>query len=198
MQRGVSNPRVVVVDHHDSYTYNLVHLIAEVTGALPEVVQHDAVTAEQLLGFDRIVLSPGPGHPAVPRDFAVGSEVLAAGTVPVLGVCLGMQGMVTTFGGEVARIAPAHGEVAQVRHVGGSVLAGLPSPFAAVRYHSLAATRVPEVLEVTAWCDGAAGEGEVVMGVRHRTLPLHGVQFHPESILSAQGAALVRNFVERP
>ncbi|CAM3287251.1 aminodeoxychorismate/anthranilate synthase component II [Nocardioides dubius] len=189
---------MVVVDHHDSYTYNLVHLIAEVTGLLPAVVQHDDVDADHLLGFDRIVLSPGPGHPAVPRDFAVGSEVLAAGTVPVLGVCLGMQGMVTTFGGEVARITPAHGEVARVRHRGDSVFAGLPTPFDAVRYHSLAATRLPEVLTATAWCDGGPGEPEVVMGVRHRALPLHGVQFHPESILSVHGAALVRNFVERP
>ncbi|MFS3127462.1 anthranilate synthase component II [Nocardioides sp. Bht2] len=192
------SPRVVVVDHHDSYTYNLVHLIAAVTGSLPDVVQHDEVEAAALLEFDRIVLSPGPGHPAVPRDFAVGGAVLRAGTVPVLGVCLGMQGLVTTFGGEVARIAPAHGELAQVRHRGDSVFAGLPTPFDAVRYHSLAATRIPEALEVTAWCAGASGEPDVVMGVRHRTLPLHGVQFHPESILSTQGEALVRNFVERP
>lgn len=190
--------RVVVVDHHDSYTWNLVHLVAAVTGVLPGVVQHDATDPSYVLSFDRVVLSPGPGHPAARRDFAVGGDVLRAGAVPVLGVCLGMQGMVTTFGGEVERIAPAHGEVTPVRHDGASVFAGLPSPVQVVRYHSLAATVVPDELEVTAWCDGAEGAPDVVMGVRHRTLPLHGVQFHPESILSEHGRTLVANFLERP
>ena len=182
-------PRVVVVDHHDSYTWNLVHLVAGVTGHLPEVVQHDATTVAHVLSFDHVVLSPGPGHPADPADFSVGREVLLAGTVPVLGVCLGMQGLVTAYGGTVARIEPAHGEVASVHHTGVGVLAGVPSPFEAVRYHSLAATSVPDVLEVTASSDG------VVMAVRHRHLPQEGVQFHPESILSRHGAALVRNFL---
>lgn len=193
-----ATPRVAVVDHHDSYTWNLVHLVAGVTGEVPLVVQHDEADPQALLGFDRIVLSPGPGHPANRDDFAVGHEVLRAATVPVLGVCLGMQGLVTAYGGEVGRIVPAHGEVAEVRHDGTSVFAGIPTPFTAVRYHSLAATRVPDDLVVTAWCDGAPGEPPVVMGLRHRVRPLHGVQFHPESILSEHGAALVRNFVERP
>jgi anthranilate synthase/aminodeoxychorismate synthase-like glutamine amidotransferase len=186
--------RVVVVDHHDSYTWNLVHLVASVTGALPEVVQHDATTAEHVLSFDHVVLSPGPGHPADPHDFSVGRDVLLAGSVPVLGVCLGMQGLVTTYGGLVERVEPAHGEVAAVSHDGSGVFAGLPSPYAAVRYHSLAATRVPEELVVTAACVGDDG-GEVVMGVRHRSRPLHGVQFHPESILSEHGRRLVANFL---
>jgi anthranilate synthase component 2 len=189
---------VVVVDHHDSYTWNLVHLIASVTGTLPAVVQHDATDAAYVLGFTHVVLSPGPGHPANPTDFSVGNEVLLAGTRPVFGVCLGMQGLVTAYGGEVARVAPAHGDVVDVRHESASVFAGLPSPVRAVRYHSLAATRVPEALAVTAWCDGETGLPDVVMAVRHRTLPLHGVQFHPESILSEYGAALVTNFLERP
>ncbi|HEY9563198.1 MAG TPA: aminodeoxychorismate/anthranilate synthase component II [Nocardioides sp.] len=188
--------RVVVVDHHDSYVWNLVHLVAAVTGELPVVVQHDEVEAAYLLGFERIVLSPGPGHPANPADFAVGNEVLLAGTTPVLGVCLGMQGLVTAYGGVVDRIAPAHGEVATVEHDGSSVFAGLASPLQAVRYHSLAALEVPGDLRVTAVCAGSGGE--VVMGVRHRTLPLHGVQFHPESILSQHGQRLVENFLERP
>jgi anthranilate synthase component 2 len=190
---GVS-PSVVVVDHHDSYTQNLVHLVATVTGTLPEVVQHDATTAAHVLSFDHVVLSPGPGHPADPADFSVGREVLLAGSVPVLGVCLGMQGLVTAYGGLVERVEPAHGEVAQVTHDGSGVFAGLPSPYAAVRYHSLAATRVPDDLVVTATCTDPE-HGEVVMGVRHRTLPLHGVQFHPESILSEYGARLVANFL---
>jgi anthranilate synthase/aminodeoxychorismate synthase-like glutamine amidotransferase len=187
-------PRVVVVDHHDSYTWNLVHLLAAVTGTLPEVVQHDATTPAHVLSFDRVVLSPGPGHPADPDDFAVGGAVLRAGTVPVLGVCLGMQGLVTTYGGLVERVEPAHGEVAAVAHDGAGVFAGIPSPYACVRYHSLAATRVPDELVVTARCRD--DDGEVVMGVRHRTLPLHGVQFHPESVLSEHGLRLVANFVE--
>jgi anthranilate synthase component 2 len=188
------SPSVVFVDHHDSYTQNLVHLVATVTGTLPEVVQHDATTAAHVLSFDHVVLSPGPGHPADPADFSVGREVLLAGSVPVLGVCLGMQGLVTAYGGLVERVEPAHGEVAQVTHDGSGVFAGLPSPYAAVRYHSLAATRVPDDLVVTATCTDPE-HGEVVMGVRHRTLPLHGVQFHPESILSEYGARLVANFL---
>ncbi|QIX25286.1 aminodeoxychorismate/anthranilate synthase component II [Nocardioides sp. JQ2195] len=194
----MTDARVVVVDHHDSYTWNLVHLVAQVAGVLPEVVQHDATTADHLLGFSHVVLSPGPGHPADPVDFSVGNDVLLAGTTPVLGVCLGMQGLVTAYGGTVARIAPAHGDVALVRHQRDSVFADLPSPFEAVRYHSLAATEIPGALRVTAVCDGEPGQPDVVMGVRHRTLPLHGVQFHPESILSRHGADLVRTFLESP
>ena len=111
-------PDVIVVDHHDSYTWNLVHLVAAVTGVLPRVVQHDEVAPDDVLRHSHVVLSPGPGHPASPADFAVGTEVLRAGTRPVLGVCLGMQGLVTAYGGTVARVAPAHGEVAAIRHDG--------------------------------------------------------------------------------
>jgi anthranilate synthase/aminodeoxychorismate synthase-like glutamine amidotransferase len=185
---------VVVVDHHDSYTWNLVHLLAAVTGTMPEVVQHDATSAAHVLSFSHVVLSPGPGHPADPDDFAVGGEVLRAGTVPVLGVCLGMQGLVTTYGGLVERVEPAHGEVAEVVHDGTGLFAGIPAPYPCVRYHSLAATRLPDELLVTATCTDPQG-ADVVMGVRHRRLPLHGVQFHPESILSEHGARLVANFL---
>jgi len=183
---------VVVVDHHDSYTWNLVHLIAQVTGVLPPVVEHDAVTVGALLGgdFTHVVLSPGPGHPGHVDDFQVGREVLARATLPVLGVCLGMQGLVLAYGGRVDRVPPAHGTVSRVHHNGTGVFTGLPQGFEAVRYHSLAALEVPQVLEVTAWTDD-----HVVMGVAHRSRPLHGVQFHPESILSRHGAALVANFL---
>jgi anthranilate synthase/aminodeoxychorismate synthase-like glutamine amidotransferase len=183
-------PDVIVVDHHDSYTWNLVHLVAAVTGVLPRVVQHDEVAPDDVLRHSHVVLSPGPGHPASPADFAVGTEVLRAGTRPVLGVCLGMQGLVTAYGGTVARVAPAHGEVAAIRHDGAGVFAGLAQGFAAVRYHSLAAVDLPVSLVASAW-----SEDGVVMGVRHRDLPLEGVQFHPESILSEHGEALVRNFL---
>ena len=189
MAAHAARPRVLVVDHHDSYTWNLVHLVAEVTGELPDVVEHDEPgVLERAADSTHVVLSPGPGHPAEPGDFALGAAVFELG-VPVLGVCLGMQALVTSYGGRVDRIHPAHGEVAQVEHEGVGVLTGLPSPFEAVRYHSLAALVVPDVLEVTAWAD------DVVMAVRHRELPLEGVQFHPESILSHHGAVLLRNFL---
>ncbi|MFW6868678.1 anthranilate synthase component II [Nocardioides sp. CPCC 206347] len=176
----MTTPDVVVVDHHDSYTWNLVHLIAGVTGELPTVVQwNDPV---DLSGFSHLVLSPGPGHP---REYQWDFDGR-----PVLGVCLGMQGMVVAFGGEVSRIQPAHGEVESVTHDGRGVFAGLPASFDAVRYHSLAATRLPDELEATAW----AADG-TVMGVRHRTLRVEGVQFHPESVLSEHGAMLVANFL---
>jgi anthranilate synthase component II len=184
-------PDVVVVDHHDSYTWNLVHLIASVTGLLPTVVQHDEVEPDEVLRHSHVVLSPGPGTPVSPSDFAVGRQVLLAGSRPVLGVCLGMQGLVTTYGGAVDRVAPAHGVVERIRHDGEGLFAGLPQLFAAVRYHSLAALDLPDALVVTASDAG----GDVVMGVRHVALPQQGVQFHPESILSEHGAAVVANFL---
>ena len=114
----------------------------------------------------------------------------------MLGVCLGMQALVSAYGGQVGQVEPAHGEVAAVEHDGTGVLAGIPSPFAAVRYHSLAATRLPDVLRRTAWCEGP--DGPVVMGVEHRGLPLWGVQFHPESVLTEHGERLVANFLGTP
>jgi anthranilate synthase component 2 len=183
-------PDVVVVDHYDSYTWNLVHLIAGVTGVLPRVVQHDRVAAADVLVHEYVVLSPGPGHPADPADFSVGGEVLRAGTRPVFGVCLGMQGLVTTYGGTVERGTPAHGAVATIHHDGAGIFRDLPQDFAAVRYHSLQAVTVPALLMVTA----RSADG-VVQGVRHRSLPLEGVQFHPESILSEHGARMIANFL---
>lgn len=183
------NVNVVVVDHHDSYTWNLVHLIAGATGSMPAVVTHDeADVVETLRGASHLVLSPGPGHPANPADFALGPQVFDLG-IPVLGVCLGMQALVTAYGGTVEAVEPAHGEVAVIDHDGTGVFTGLPRRFNAVRYHSLAAVTIPAELAVNASSNG------VVMGVRHRTLPLHGVQFHPESILSEYGAHLVATFL---
>jgi anthranilate synthase component II len=181
---------VVVVDHYDSYTWNLVHLVASVTGSLPVVVEHDQVTVADLDGFSHVVLSPGPGHPDVTSDFSVGRSVIRQGSVPVLGVCLGMQGLVSAYGGVVAAVEPAHGELSPVTHTGRGLFDGIPSPYDVVRYHSLAAVSVPDVLEVTAVADDG-----VVMGVAHRSLPLAGVQFHPESVLTEHGARLVANFL---
>jgi anthranilate synthase component 2 len=188
----LSTVRVVVVDHHDSYTWNLVHLVAAVTGELPDVLQHDEVEVRALTAYSHVLLSPGPGHPDDPADFALGPAVFGLG-VPVLGVCLGMQALVTAYGGRVGRVAPAHGEVAEVEHDGVGVLAGIPSPFKAVRYHSLAALEVPDALVVT-----ACSEDGVVMAVRHPELALEGVQFHPESVLSEHGRRLVGTFLGLP
>jgi anthranilate synthase component II len=191
----VTAPDVVVVDHYDSYTWNLVHLVAAVTGTLPTVLEHDQASAVEVLGFSHVVLSPGPGHPADPHDFAVGREVVArvAGgvEVAVLGVCLGLQGMVVALDGTVDRVEPAHGDVATVVHDGAGLFRGVPSPLRAVRYHSLAATTVPDDLLVT-----ARSEDGTVMALRHRTRPLEGVQFHPESVLSEHGRRLVANFLD--
>ena len=181
--------RVVLVDHHDSYSMILAHLVGAVTGELPVIVQHDEVAAAAVLeaGFSHIVLSPGPGHPGDPADFAVGREVLGRARVPVLGVCLGMQAMVVACGGTVEVAEPAHGRVDTLSHVGDGVWAVLPPGAAVVRYHSLAATVVPSELEVTA----TAGSDGAVMGVRHRDRAWTGVQFHPESVLSDGGRELV-------
>jgi anthranilate synthase/aminodeoxychorismate synthase-like glutamine amidotransferase len=183
--------RVVVVDHYDSYTWNLVHLVAEVTGELPTVVEHDQVSLADLAGFTHVVLSPGPGSPDDPVDFRVGREVLLHAERPVLGVCLGMQGLVSAYGGRVAPVEPAHGELAAVTHDGTGLFDGIPSPVEVVRYHSLAAVEVPDCLAVT-----ARSEDGVVQAVAHRSLPLSGVQFHPESVLTRHGARLVENFLE--
>jgi len=181
--------RVLLVDHRDSYTFNLAHLIAAATGVLPEVVDHEAVA--DLGRYSHVVLSPGPGHPVEWADGPLGERVFDAG-LPVLGVCLGMQALACHYGGAVTAIEPAHGEIAAITHDGSGLFAGLPQGFAAVRYHSLAVTSVPADLEVTATTAG------VVMGLRHRERPLCGVQFHPESVLSEHGRALIRNFVGSP
>jgi anthranilate synthase/aminodeoxychorismate synthase-like glutamine amidotransferase len=190
----VSGPRVLVIDSYDSFVYNLVQYLGEL-GAAPEVARNDSLTVADALATrpDAVVLSPGPGRP---EDAGIICEALVAfaerGT-PVLGVCLGHQAIGHVFGATVER-APSlmHGKTSLVEHDGAGVFAGLPSPLTATRYHSLvvAADRVPDCLVVTARTpDG------VVMGVRHTTLPVEGVQFHPESILTAAGHQLLRNFL---
>ncbi|MEP6665682.1 MAG: aminodeoxychorismate/anthranilate synthase component II [Nocardioidaceae bacterium] len=187
--------RVLVIDHHDSYTYNLVHLIAAVTGTVPDVIQHDDAGGRTRwrAGYSHIVLSPGPGTVHEVTDFGLGRTVIAEADMPVLGVCLGMQGMVDAFGGEVEVVHPAHGEVSSVAHTEQGVFSLVPQGFSAVRYHSQAAVSIPPELLVTAWCDEP--QGRVVMGVQHRSRPLHGVQFHPESVLTQHGALLIENFL---
>jgi para-aminobenzoate synthetase len=185
--------RTLLVDNLDSYTYNLFQLLAEVQGAEPEVVRHDVTgdAAPDPNSFDSVVISPGPGHPGNDRDFGLSARVLAEATVPVLGVCLGHQGIGLLEGATVAP-APAarHGHLARVRHDGRDLFDGIPQDFTAVRYHSLCIREpLPPALEATAWSDDG-----VLMGVRHRSRPLWGVQFHPESVLTAHGQRLIANF----
>jgi anthranilate synthase/aminodeoxychorismate synthase-like glutamine amidotransferase len=182
---------ILVVDNYDSFTYNLVHLFAEL-GAEVEVRRNDAVDAEEAvrLAPSHLVVSPGPGRPA---DAGATIDVIRAlaGRVPVLGVCLGHQAIVEAFGGVVGPARElVHGRAAPVRHDGRGLFAGVPDPFEAGRYHSLAAATVPDALEVSA----TAPDGEV-MAVRHRELPVDGVQFHPESVLTPEGRAIAANFL---
>ena len=185
--------RLLVVDNYDSFVYNLVQQLGEL-GAELTVHRNDAVDVPWIraLAPDAVVLSPGPGRP---EHAGITLEVVRelAGVVPILGVCLGHQAIGQAFGAEVVH-APAlmHGKTSEIRHSGTGIYDGLENPLVATRYHSLVLTaqRVPDVLEVT-----ATAPGGVVMGVRHRTLPVEGVQFHPESILTEAGPAMLRNFL---
>jgi anthranilate synthase/aminodeoxychorismate synthase-like glutamine amidotransferase len=182
---------LLMIDNYDSFTYNLVHLFQEL-GAEVAVYRNDAITADEAeaLGPTHLVVSPGPGRP---DSAGVSVELIRrlGPRVPTLGVCLGHQAIVEAFGGEVgAARALLHGKASPVDHDGRGVFSGLPQALEAGRYHSLAATTVPEALEITA----RTPDGEV-MGVRHRELPIEGVQFHPESVLTPLGPDLLRNFL---
>ena len=184
---------ILVIDNYDSFTYNLVQYLGEL-GAEPQVVRNDAIDVAGVAALrpDGIVISPGPG---TPDQAGVSLEVIRqlGADTPILGVCLGHQAIGQAFGGTVARAkAQMHGKTSEVRHDGHGVFAGLSNPFTATRYHSLVILQdsVPTHLEVTAWAE----DGEI-MGVRHRTRPIEGVQFHPESILTLEGKRLLGNFL---
>ncbi|WP_428375474.1 anthranilate synthase component II [Lichenicoccus sp.] len=184
---------ILLIDNYDSFTFNLVHYLGDL-GAVCDVRRNDALSVDAALALqpEAIVLSPGP---CSPNQAGICCDLIAAaaGRVPLLGVCLGHQALGQVFGGEVVRaLAPMHGKVSPVRHAGGDVFAGLPSPFEATRYHSLVVRpeTLPETLVPTAWT-----EDGVLMGLRHRDLPLFGVQFHPESIASQHGHAILANFL---
>src|SRR3954469_24934950 len=182
----------LLIDNYDSYTFNLFHLIGEVNEEEPIVVRNDEVTREQIVALhpDNIVISPGPGRPEHPRDAGVSLEVLRRADVPVLGVCLGHQALAYVTGGRVEHAPEVmHGRLSPIRHDGRGLFAGVPQDFLAVRYHSLVVAAVPDELRVTAWTpDG------VTMALEHRTRPLLGVQFHPESVSTRHGRELLQNF----
>ena len=183
-----------MIDNYDSFTYNLVQYFGEL-GEEVRVVRNDEIGVDDVeaLAPQRIVISPGP---CTPNEAGISLPVIArfAGRIPILGVCLGHQAIGQAFGGRVVHARQLmHGKVSPIHHAGLGVFRGLPSPFNATRYHSLAVERssLPAELEITAWTD----DGEI-MGLRHRALPVEGVQFHPESILTEHGHALLRNFLE--
>ncbi|HLZ30575.1 MAG TPA: aminodeoxychorismate/anthranilate synthase component II [Chloroflexota bacterium] len=189
----MSAPRVLLIDNYDSFTYNLYQYLCEL-GAEVTVHRNDAISVDEARRFDpdSVVISPGPG---VPQHAGISIDLIRAlgPTVPILGVCLGHQAVAVAFGGVVSR-APElmHGKASDIHHDGSGVFEGLPNPFSAIRYHSLAAMpdSVPPSLEVT-----ARTQSGVIMALRHREYPVHGVQFHPESILTEHGKALLNNFL---
>lgn len=187
---------ILVIDNYDSFTYNLVQYLGEL-GADVRVARNDAVTADEVeaMGAERIVISPGP---CTPKEAGISCEVIRrlGPTVPLLGVCLGHQCIGHVYGGRVVRAGRLmHGKTSLIRHRGQGVLAGMPEPFEAIRYHSLLVERatLPADLEITA----ETSEGEI-MGLQHRRLPVFGVQFHPESILTQNGMQILRNFLAVP
>ncbi len=185
---------ILVVDNYDSFTYNLVHYLAEL-GAQTHVVRNDDLSVEEAWALqpEAVLLSPGPCAPDQ-AGICLSLIETAAETMPILGVCLGHQSIGQAFGGDVVRAKTLmHGKTSPILHEGRGVFGGLPSPFTATRYHSLAVRRetLPDALEVTAWTE----DGEI-MGLSHRTRPIHGVQFHPESIATQHGHEMIANFLD--
>ena len=190
---------LLMIDNYDSFTFNIVQYLAEL-GADVKVVRNDEVTLADIarLAPERLVISPGP---CTPNEAGISMAAIRefAGKLPILGVCLGHQSIGAVFGGNVIRARQVmHGKLSPIHHQGKGVFAGLPSPFNATRYHSLVVERAtfPECLEVTAWTQRPDGSVDEVMGLQHRTLPIQGVQFHPESILTEHGHALLKNFLD--
>jgi anthranilate synthase component 2 len=190
--------KVLVIDNYDSFVYNLVQYIGEL-GPETIVYRNDQITLQQVKALrpDRIVLSPGPGHPEDEHYFGVCKQILqqVSREVPTLGVCLGHQGIISTFGGKVVSAKRLmHGKTSQIKHDGQGIFRGVQNPFTATRYHSLAGDKpsIPACLEVTAV---AVDDGEV-MGIRHAEYPIEGIQFHPESILCEEGKLIIKNFLE--
>lgn len=185
---------ILIIDNYDSFVYNLYQYFGEL-GAEPLVVRNDKIPIAEVkrLAPEKIVLSPGPGNPANRKDFGVCMDILSEmQSTPILGVCLGHQGIIAHFGGKVVRSAkPMHGKTSEINHDGSGLFKGVKNPLRAMRYHSLVGTGIPDCLEVAARSqdDGA------VMAVRHKTLKIYGVQFHPESIMTEDGKKIMENFL---
>ena len=191
---------LLMIDNYDSFTYNLVQYL-QALGAEVRVERNDALTVDQIeqLAPQRIVISPGP---CTPNEAGVSMAVIErlGATTPILGVCLGHQSIGQVYGGDVIRAGRImHGKTSRIRHAGKGVFAGLPDGYEATRYHSLVVDKrtLPAALEITAWTEHDDGSMEEIMGLRHREFPVEGVQFHPESILTQHGHALLKNFLER-
>jgi anthranilate synthase component 2 len=189
---------LLMIDNYDSFTYNLVQYFGEL-GEEVRVVRNDELSVEAIaaLAPTRIVISPGP---CTPNEAGVSLQLIErlAGRIPILGVCLGHQSIGQAFGGDVVRAKRImHGKTSMIRHCGVGIFGGLPDPFEATRYHSLVVAResLPDCLEVTAWTQSDDGAFDEIMGLRHKTLPVEGVQFHPESILTQHGHDLLKNFL---
>ncbi len=191
---------LLLIDNYDSFTFNLYHFLGDVGGRC-EVVRNDKLTVAEAMARqpEAIVLSPGP---CTPNEAGICLDLIAAaaGKIPILGVCLGHQAIGQAFGGKVVRApAPMHGKTSRIFHAGTDILEGIPSPFTATRYHSLIVDRatLPAELVATAWTEDPPGEpeGRLIMALRHRSLPVYGVQFHPESIASEHGHTLLANFL---
>jgi len=191
---------LLLIDNYDSFTYNLMQYLGEL-GAEVYVVRNDALSVAEALALrpEYIVISPGP---CTPNEAGISVALIraAAGQVPVLGVCLGHQAIGQAFGATIGRArAVMHGKTSPIHHAGVGVFTGLTNPFAATRYHSLVidAATLPDEFVITAWTQDAQGARDEIMGIKHRSLPIEGVQFHPESILTEHGHALLRNFLAR-
>lgn len=191
---------ILMIDNYDSFTYNVVQYLGELGGDV-QVHRNDEITLEQIkaLNPEKIVISPGP---CTPNEAGVSLATIKAfaGTVPLLGVCLGHQSIGQAFGGDIIRAGQVmHGKISPVHHTNSGVFSGLTNPFNATRYHSLVIDKntLPDCLEVTAWTQTESGEVDEIMGVRHKTLDVEGVQFHPESILTEHGHDLLKNFLSR-
>jgi anthranilate synthase/aminodeoxychorismate synthase-like glutamine amidotransferase len=184
---------ILLVDNYDSFTYNLYQMLGSM-GQEVRVFRNDAITLGEInaLAPARIVLSPGPGNPGVRADFGVCADILSqAGKTPILGVCLGHQGIILHFGGRIERNTPMHGKTSEIAHNGKGLFDGIPSPMRVMRYHSLVGKDLPECLSVTA----SSTDDCQVMAVQHRKLPIFGVQFHPESIMTEHGRRIIENFL---
>jgi anthranilate synthase component II len=191
--------RLLMIDNYDSFTYNLVQYLAEL-GASVEVVRNDQIAVDDIAAInpDKIVISPGP---CTPKEAGISVETIRryGGKLPILGVCLGHQSIGHAFGGNIVHAKSImHGKTSMVHHLDLGVFRGLSNPFQATRYHSLVIDRasIPDCLEITAWTEDESGNLDEIMGVRHRELPIEGVQFHPESILTDHGHDLLQNFLK--